>query len=161
MYSIKYYVSYIYCFLLVFLFVSCKPTLVAQENMEKKNEKPKVEKPKFTGLDSHTPIGEDPNTIRFIGKVVDVVKSQNVCNISRSTAIIKVEKTEGSGSGIVNMINTGQTIILVLNTAFALDIENSKINMEKGIKGSFLIKEGLCQDMAQTIYEMLTFTPVN
>ncbi len=146
---------------------SCKSNSVAQEKdstksgivvaetpnkEEPKQEKPKVQKPKFGDTQDYI----DPNTVHLLGSVMDISKDTNVCGKKyKATTKIKVKAIKSSGSGIVNMISAGQEITLAFRNAAVTDFDLLKKEYGKDQEISLLVKENLCPDMSQTVYEII------
>ena len=116
--------------------------LIAQDN-------PKVSKPKYGDMPQ---IQIAPNTIKVKCLIKRELKSTHTCRQTTSTLLeVEVLEVIASGSGLLHSISTGQHIQI------SLIVEKDAIQA-KNIKQKpiiFILKEKLCQDMSQVLYESI------
>ncbi|PKV48900.1 hypothetical protein ATE84_0916 [Aquimarina sp. MAR_2010_214] len=145
----------LYILIVIGLF-SCKSNSIAQEKETKTEKtKPKVEKPKFSDLQDNT---IDPNTVHLIAVIQHVTKNVSICEKSfKTTTTVKVKQIINSGSGIVNMISSGQEITFGFMNSPANDFDTLKQRIPKDKEVSFTIRENPCPDMSKTVYEVIRF----
>ncbi len=149
----------VYLVVVVMLF-SCKSSTIAQEKVPEKSQKPKVEKPKFSDVQDQQRI--EPNTILLTASIGSISKDAVICGKSyKSITAVKVNQILGSGSGLVNLLSAGQDVELAFMNTKANDYDTLKEKFVKGQKMTLKVREGLCPDMTQTVYEIVTFKAVN
>jgi len=130
-------------FFLVFFCFSCKPTIIAQE------KKHKISKPKYGDLVSKQAIA--PNIIKLRAIILKKIESINICNTEYFNALeVKVVQILDSGSSITNMITKDQELIFANSQLSVTEITSDKII-------NLTVREGLCQEMNQSLYEIIDF----
>ncbi|MBQ0735239.1 hypothetical protein [Aquimarina celericrescens] len=145
----------VYIILISVLF-SCKSNSAAQEKEKTNTDKPKVEKPKFGDVDTNNQI--EPGTVYLTGSVVGVFKDKEICGKSyKATTVIKVNEVTGSGSGIVNLISSGQEITFGFLRGNVEDFKTLQQKFTKDQQVFFIVRESLCPDMNGTVYEIIRF----
>ncbi|WP_103068978.1 hypothetical protein [Aquimarina sediminis] len=138
------------------LLFSCKSNSIAQEKEnEEVQQKPKVERPKFKDLQNNT---IDPNMVHLVSIMQSVNKNKAICGKTyTTTATIKVDRIVNIGSGIVNMVSPGQIITVGFMNFQEKELETLKQIVNKNKEVFLKIKEDLCPDMSNTVYEVLQF----
>ncbi len=150
----------VYLVVLIVLF-SCKTNTVAQENKQDNNEKPKVEKPKFGDTYNDQSPRIEPGTVLFVGTIKGVSKKGNICGKSyNAVGTIVIENIIGSGSGIVNLMGKGQEMEMAFYLAKPEGFDDLESKAKSGNKFSIKAREGLCPDFNNTVYEIVSFTPM-
>ncbi|WP_378180391.1 hypothetical protein [Aquimarina sp. SS2-1] len=158
----------IYLGLVIILF-SCKSNNgIAQEKEQNDPNRTPIEKPKFGDSNNNDPTKLkvvnnnqiSPNTVHLNAVLLDVSENKAICNISGSKSVnVKVKQVIGSGSGIVNMLSTGQEVILVLRQSTSKSLSSLKTNLDKEI--FIVVKERPCTDFSQTVFEIVSFKSLN
>ncbi|WP_109436132.1 hypothetical protein [Aquimarina sp. AU119] len=149
-------------YILIFIgLFSCKSNSVAKEKeTEKGQQKPKVEKPKFSDLKHHDAL--ETNTVHLVAVIQDVNRNISICGQKyNAVTTVKVKSITGLGSSIVNMISAGQEITFAFMKLHSKDFDALKQKLAKDQKVSFKVREGLCFDSAKTVYEIITFEIIN
>jgi len=158
-------------FLLIMILFSCKTPGNAQEKKQSQNpEKKEIKKQtskanttitkKPTYMGSQNPI--NPGTVHLMASVTKITKDTAICGKSYKAAVtVMVNKVQGSGSGIVNMISAGQQITFGIRKYMAQDFEALKQKLAKDQEYFFIVEEGLCMDMSQTAYVVSSFKENN
>lgn len=145
--------NYFYTILLTLLFFSCKPTMTAQEKNNLTPKKQKIAKPKFGDLVNDKIIA--PNIIQLQVSILKEVKPANICNTEYSSTLeVKIIEILESGSSITNMITKNKKYTFVLNN-FIKQKAIEKIKSGKTM--TITVKEGLCKNANQSLYEVLSF----
>ncbi len=150
----------IYLIVITFLF-SCKTNTVAQEkeSIDVKNAEPKIEtlkaeKPVHPGIQDQM----SPGTIHLEGVVLSVSENKSICGKSYRAAVnIKVGHIKGSGSGIVNMIASGQEVTFGVRKYMAADLTSLKQELTAGKRFFFIVEEGRCRDGSEAVYLISSF----
>ncbi len=153
---------------------SCKSNSIAQDKKEVKTEKtkddttktgkPKIEIPGFGDprdneiANTQMEVRPEPGTIHLVGSVIKFYRETEVCGKPFKGAIsIKVDKILKSGSGIVNIISAGQEITFGFLKGHVKEFDALQQKFGKGTEVSLIVREGLCPDMSETVYEIVTF----
>jgi len=155
----------IYAILIVVL-CSCKSNSTAKENGNMSSDTSAVNKSiladsrnnKLKTLHdvSHSQIA--PNTVHVKGTVLGVFKNASICGISyEATTKVRITAIIGSGSGIINMISSGQEITfgLMKGQSEIFDVLLKKHTKDQKI--TFVLTENLCMDMGKTVYVIDSF----
>ncbi|WP_103864941.1 hypothetical protein [Aquimarina sp. I32.4] len=143
----------LYVVLAILLF-SCKSNSVAQEKGIK-NTSSKVEKPKFGDTQS---IAVDPNTVHLVAVVQELKKDGMLCDKKfKATTSVRIKRIINSGAGIVNMISAGQEIVFGFVNSPANDFKNLTQDISKDKEVFFKVRENLCSDMSNTMYEVVRY----
>ncbi|TPN84072.1 hypothetical protein [Aquimarina algicola] len=143
--------------LLIVIFFSCKSNSIAQEKEKSNTSKEKTELSQFNRIDESTRIA--PGTVHLTGLVLGTSKNKAICGKPYAeTATIKVESIRGSGSGIVSQIASGQEITFGFLKGHFKDFETLQQKHDDNQELFFIVQEGLCLGMNQTVYEILSFS---
>ncbi|WP_299258945.1 hypothetical protein [uncultured Aquimarina sp.] len=155
---------------LIIVLFSCKSNSIAQEKEKGNTEKPKIEKPKFgdqndnqitkTSVTSNNQIS--PNTLHLKGIVLEIFENKSICGtLYEVTVRIKVKSVIGSGSGIVNMIESEQEVVFGLTKNQLSDLETLQQKTDVNQEINLVALEVLCQNMNETAYQIISFTSKN
>ncbi|WP_109301946.1 hypothetical protein [Aquimarina sp. AU474] len=169
----------VYIIVTLLVIFSCKSNSLAQEKFSKK-EKPDIENPKGeklkTDMSSDSAIVNDtmiiggglqqdnvlePGAMHIMGSVIAFYKSTNICDRPYKAALkIRIEKILKSGSGIVNVLSSGQEITLgFISGVYTKDLSALQSEMKLGKNLSIMVKEGLCPNLGNdTVYEIMRFS---
>jgi len=155
---------------LIAILFSCKSTSIAQEKENTTTPKTKIEKPRFVDtvdkeISKLSVIGDrqiTPNRVHLEGTVLGVYENISICGVPYEATIkVKVTSIIGSGSGIVNLISSGQEITFGCRKG---ELENFKTHRKQSTKDQkiiFIVNEGLCKNMGKTTYELVSFRSKN
>ncbi len=144
-------------FLVVIILISCKTNTIAQG--EKKSVKSeisgvtteKVKPQKKTFSKDQEAIA--PGTIHLEGSVMLITENRSICSKTYKAAIaVRVENILGSGSGIENMISSGQEVIFGFRKFMADDFNILEKQFVKNKRFFIVIEEGRCRDMSEAVY---------
>ncbi len=138
---------------------SCKSNSVAQEKEASQEAKAKanVEKPLFVDHQNNI----SPGAVHLEATVIKIYKNDNVCGKSfKATISVKIDHVKGSGSGIVNMIATGQEITLGFRNAMVKDFDVLQEKLVVGQRFFFVLEEKLCRSGNDTVYMISRFEEV-
>ena len=115
---------------------------------------PRISKPKHINTSQ---INIAPNTIKIKGSIKSSLKRADICSKTYpKTLEIEVIEILDSGSGLLYMLHKGQNIQIIMKEVLINknDILKSSIPQKKTI---FILREKLCQDMTQVLYENIEF----
>ena len=133
---------------------SCKSTVKGQQKNNDSIKKEPIEnkKPVFSEKDIYHKI--NPNTIELVGEIVTVEDNSVLCGQHYETIfLIKVQRIIGSGSGIINMLNKGETFKAIFSKKLLFNNDKPLDSIFK--KGSLFqvnVFEKLCFDTNKTTY---------
>ncbi len=160
---------------IILTILSCKSNSIAQDKKEVKTEKtkvdtsktgkPKIEIPGFGDprdneiANTQMEVRPEPGTIHLVGSVIKFYSETEVCGKPFKGAIsIKVDKILKSGSGIVNIISSGQEITFGFLKGNVEDFKTLQQKFTKDQEVFFIVRESLCPDMNETVYEIIRFS---
>ena len=137
--QIKYYVLIMYLFWML-----TGMDLIAQN-------RPKISKPKFEDMNQ---VQIAPNTIKVKGLIKNELRSADFCGKTYvATLEIEVLDVIASASGLSYSVSAGQHIQVFLSKALIARQDTIQFEKAKQKPVTFILKEKLCQDMSQVVYE--------